>query len=664
MDDFSADTSTTAFLNVNSSLSGSIDANGDNDWIRLSLYAGVTYTIDVGGYSTNGMGLLDPVIEGLRNANGAGIPNTYRDDGPEDSLDPQLVFTPTATGNYFLWVRSYANRGTGAYTVTLSSNNAPPSSSAGQSSMTEDGVLQGQLPPASDADGDAISYSVQSQPTYGQVVVGGNGAFTYTPISNFSGPDSFLFKVTDSRGAATVYTMAINVAAVNDDPTGTLSIVGNAAQGQTLSLSSTVADADGIPSSGSGAVSYQWKAAGVAIAGATGSSFLVTANEVSKPITVTATYTDGGGTLETVTSAATVPVTAAGAVQGVAYHWKSHMLLAGVNVSLSSPSGVQANVGEMFDLRAARFDATSSTMSVEVWANGGTASFGSFDFRATSTGATSAIFTSALSTHWGVQVNTEDPGNVLVAGMSTTGASGSVKLGTLQLTFAPGVTITQVAFSQVKVGTADGANQGLALQARTTALADGAYSFTSLGADAVQLSVARATTDTGNFAITSADALAALRLSVGLNPNPDPDGSGPLQAPAVSPYQIMAADVNNSGTVTATDALLILRMAVKLPTAPAQEWFFVEEKRDLWNEAANNGQGAFSLTRTSASWDRTITADPTGGPVNLVAVLKGDVNGSWTAPPGSQDLDALFPTYFDDLALLLGVPEDQWGAGP
>jgi hypothetical protein len=28
------------------------------------------------------------------------------------------------------------------------------------------------------------------------------------------------------------------------------------------------------------------------------------------------------------------------------------------------------------------------------------------------------------------------------------------------------------------------------------------------------------------------------------------------------------------------------------------------------------------------------------------------------------DLDALFPTYFDDLALLLGVPEDQWGAGP
>jgi hypothetical protein len=126
----------------------------------------------------------------------------------------------------------------------------------------------------------------------------------------------------------------------------------------------------------------------------------------------------------------------------------------------------------------------------------------------------------------------------------------------------------------------------------------------------------------------------------------------------------MAADVNNSGTVTATDALLILRMAVKLPTAPAQEWFFVEEKRDLWNEAANNGQGAFSLTRTSASWDRTITADPTGGPVNLVAVLKGDVNGSWTAPPGSQDLDALFPTYFDDLALLLGVPEDQWGAGP
>jgi hypothetical protein len=127
----------------------------------------------------------------------------------------------------------------------------------------------------------------------------------------------------------------------------------------------------------------------------------------------------------------------------------------------------------------------------------------------------------------------------------------------------------------------------------------------------------------------------------------------------------MAADVNGNGTITSADALAILRMAVKLSTAVPQEWFFVEEKRDFWNEAANGGQGAFTLSRTAAGWDRTITADPANGPVNLVGILKGDVNGSWVAPAGSTDLDVTDPTYFQRLAQLVGQPnQDQWGGGP
>jgi hypothetical protein len=51
--------------------------------------------------------------------------------------------------------------------------------------------------------------------------------------------------------------------------------------------------------------------------------------------------------------------------------------------------------------------------------------------------------------------------------------------------------------------------------------------------------------------------------------------------------------------------------------------------------------------------------------LNLVGVLKGDVNGSWAAPAGSTDLDVTDPTYFERLALLLGQPnQDQWGGGP
>jgi hypothetical protein len=122
----------------------------------------------------------------------------------------------------------------------------------------------------------------------------------------------------------------------------------------------------------------------------------------------------------------------------------------------------------------------------------------------------------------------------------------------------------------------------------------------------------------------------------------------------------MAADVNGSGTVTSADALAILRMAVKLSTALPQEWLFVEETRDFWNEATQS----FTLSRASAAWDRAIPVPAQGGTVNLVGVLKGDVNGSWAAPAGSTDLDVTDPTYFQRLAQLLGQPsQDQWGGG-
>jgi hypothetical protein len=47
--------------------------------------------------------------------------------------------------------------------------------------------------------------------------------------------------------------------------------------------------------------------------------------------------------------------------------------------------------------------------------------------------------------------------------------------------------------------------------------------------------------------------------------------------------------------------------------------------------------------------------------VNLVGVLKGDVNGSWQAPAGSTDLDVLQPNYFDSLHNLMNAPLSQWG---
>ena len=98
------------------------------------------------------------------------------------------------------------------------------------------------------------------------------------------------------------------MANVNDLPTGSVTITGTPTQGQTLTVSNTLADVDGIPTSGTGAIAYQWNAGGTAITGATGSSLVLTQAQVGQAISVTARYTDNQGTVENVTSNATAAV--------------------------------------------------------------------------------------------------------------------------------------------------------------------------------------------------------------------------------------------------------------------------------------------------------------------------------------------------------------------
>jgi len=119
---------------------------------------------------------------------------------------------------------------------------------------------------------------------------------------------------TDSQGTPETRTSSATaaVANVNDAPTGSVTIavnnghtVSTLAQGDTLTASNTLADVDGIPTDGAGAIAYQWKANGTNISGATSSTYTLTQAEVGKAITVVASYTDSQGTPETSTSSAT-----------------------------------------------------------------------------------------------------------------------------------------------------------------------------------------------------------------------------------------------------------------------------------------------------------------------------------------------------------------------
>ena len=136
------------------------------------------------------------------------------------------------------------------------------------------------------------------------------GTYNITGLSANTAYDIYVVGQ-DDEGTPNVMTTATkvdvttttSVVNVNDAPVGTVSISGTVTQGQTLTASNNITDADGM-----GTVSYQWFANGVEISGATGSTYTLTQNEVNKAITVVASYTDGFGANETVTSSATASV--------------------------------------------------------------------------------------------------------------------------------------------------------------------------------------------------------------------------------------------------------------------------------------------------------------------------------------------------------------------
>jgi len=120
---------------------------------------------------------------------------------------------------------------------------------------------------------------------------------------------------TDALGGVTSFTgTPFSIANVNDAPTGAITLVGVAQQGKPLTFTSTLADADGIPATGAGGVTYQWQrlasvtAAPVLVA--TGLTYTPTAADVGALLRVNASYLDAFGTAEALLSAPTAAVLA------------------------------------------------------------------------------------------------------------------------------------------------------------------------------------------------------------------------------------------------------------------------------------------------------------------------------------------------------------------
>ncbi|GGC29163.1 hypothetical protein GCM10011371_15850 [Novosphingobium marinum] len=71
---------------------------------------------------------------------------------------------------------------------------------------------------ATDPDGNALTYSISSDPANGTVTVGDGGVLTYVPNADFSGTDSFEVTVSDGNGGTDTATVNVTVNPVNDAP--------------------------------------------------------------------------------------------------------------------------------------------------------------------------------------------------------------------------------------------------------------------------------------------------------------------------------------------------------------------------------------------------------------------------------------------------------------
>jgi VCBS repeat-containing protein len=138
--------------------------------------------------------------------------------------DVHVGFNVAAGKTYYVEMAS-KNGALGRYDMDLffvrgPANHAPVAQSDAYT-MDENGTLAPStslLAIATDADGDALEALLVSAPSYGTLVLNADGMFTYKPATDFTGTDSFTYKVNDGQADSNVATITIIVNPANQAP--------------------------------------------------------------------------------------------------------------------------------------------------------------------------------------------------------------------------------------------------------------------------------------------------------------------------------------------------------------------------------------------------------------------------------------------------------------
>jgi hypothetical protein len=376
------------------------------------------------------------------------------------------------------------------------------------------------------------------------------------------------------------------VANVQDPCTGTVDILGTGFQGETLSLDLNLTDEDGIAN-----LSYQWLMNGVALPGATQNSLLLTQAQVGNRISVKVTATDSFNVQTLFQASQSSPIENVNDAPSV-----SNLVLSGPsNKSIKGTLTATDVDGDPYT-----FLLSQSPTHGKVTLNENTGLFeylpelnysgaDQFSYQATdgmdlSQEATVQLNLTSLSSRavtgsvyfWGNSAL--GSGHQLLKNVDVKATSASVAWSSATTTksgayIVPGINVTQVALAATKSTLAD---------------------------------------TTIKPAIGLNDVLSALKLYLGKTTADS------------SPYAMMAADFDANGKVELSDVLNILKTYLGKAASVSPQWTFVDAAADLGGMTAKSCLApAPSLNLVDASTS-----------VNLVGVLRGDVNGSWSQLSG------------------------------
>src|SRR5207302_1900217 len=120
-------------------------------------------------------------------------------------------------------------------------NHAPVAN--GQTVTTAEDTAKAIVLTATDADGDALTFSIVAGPLHG-ALSGVAPNVTYTPAANYNGADSFTFKANDGTVDSSAATVSLTVTAVNDAPVATAQRV-TTEEDTAKAIGLTASDVDG-----------------------------------------------------------------------------------------------------------------------------------------------------------------------------------------------------------------------------------------------------------------------------------------------------------------------------------------------------------------------------------------------------------------------------------